>query len=92
MKVSLDKSRIKGRVNTPASKSYTIRGLMCSALARGESSITNALESDDTKAAMSVLSKIGVHIEKTESTWKITGDDFKAPSGDLYCGEQLYAL
>ena len=55
MRVSLHKSEVKGKVSVPSSKSYTIRGLMCAALARGESEVINPLTSDDTEAAIEVL-------------------------------------
>ena len=39
MKASISKSEILGTVTAPSSKSYTIRGLMCAALANGKSEI-----------------------------------------------------
>ncbi len=54
MKASIYKSEVKGEVRAPSSKSYTIRGLMCAALAKGESEIIRPLSSDDTEAAMDV--------------------------------------
>jgi len=62
MKVLVEKSRVTGEVTAPASKSYTIRGLICAALASGESEIINPLISDDTEATRNVLSNIGVKI------------------------------
>ena len=67
MKVLIDKSEIKGRVRAPSSKSYTIRGLMCAALAKRESEIINPLSSDDTEASIDVLGKIGVSINQEET-------------------------
>ena len=64
MKAAVDKSEIRGKVTAPPSKSYTIRGLMCAALARGESQIINPLISDDTEAAAEVLGRVGVDIQK----------------------------
>ena len=62
MKVSISKSEVKGKVIVPSSKSHTHRGLMCAALAKGESEIINPLIADDTEVAADVLSKIGVRI------------------------------
>ena len=62
MKASICKSEIAGRVSAPSSKSYTIRGLMCAALAKGESEIIHPLGSDDTEASLDVLSKVGVRV------------------------------
>ncbi|MFC1917508.1 3-phosphoshikimate 1-carboxyvinyltransferase [Chloroflexota bacterium] len=85
MKISLDKSAIKGTVSVPASKSYTIRGLMCAALADGESHLINPLLADDTEAAAEVLGKVGVRIIKEDNLWRIHGGKLHAPDSDLFC-------
>ena len=92
MRVLVNKSEVKGRVRAPASKSYTIRGLMCAALARGESKIIHPLISDDTEAALNVLSKIGVEIHKTEDLWQVVGGNFHEPDSDLFCGDSAATL
>ena len=92
MKVSIGKSEVKGRVSAPSSKSYTIRGLMCAALAKGESEIIRPLSSDDTEAAIDVLSRVGVRIRKEADLWRVGGGDFHEPSADLFCGESATTL
>jgi len=92
MKASIDKSEVAGRMRAPSSKSYTIRGLMCAALAKGESKIINPLHSDDTKAAISVLSQIGVSIQDDEECWQVRGGDFHQPAADLFCGDSAATL
>jgi len=92
MKALISKSSIKGKVTAPSSKSYTIRGLMCAALAGGESLIINPLGSDDTEAAESVLSKIGIGIVKSEGYWQVSGGNFKAPETALFCRESAATL
>ncbi len=92
MKVTIEKSDIKGRVPAPPSKSYTIRGLMCAALACGESEIINPLRADDTEAAVRVLDNIGVGVARVKDTWRISGGDFHPPEGDLYCGDSAATL
>jgi len=92
MKASISKGEVKGRVKAPPSKSYTIRGLMCAALAKGESEIINPLSSDDTKASIDVLSKIGVRIRQEEDLWRVGGGDFHEPDTDLFCGESAATL
>jgi len=92
MKVSVSKNEIKGRVRAPSSKSYTIRGLMCAALARGESEIVSPLSSDDTEAAISVLSEVGVRIRQEGELWRVSGGNFHAPDTDLYCGDSAATL
>lgn len=85
MKAIISKSEIKGKVVAPPSKSYTIRGLMCAALAKGESQIINPLTSDDTEAAGEVLGQVGVNIRKKEDLWQVQGGYFHEPTGDLFC-------
>ncbi len=92
MRVKIDKSDIKGDVSVPPSKSLTIRGLMGAALARGESQLVNPLACDDTEAAISVLRQIGVRIRQEPGVWRVEGGDFRAPAGDLYCGESAATL
>ncbi len=92
MKVSVHKSEMKGRVKAPPSKSYTIRGLMCAALARGESQIVHPLISDDTLATVDVLRKIGVSIHQEEGRWHVSGGDFHEPQTDLFCGDSAATL
>jgi len=92
MKISVYKSEIAGRVRVPSSKSYTIRGLMCAALAKGESEIMHPLSSDDTEAAINVLSKMGISVRQEEDLWRISGGNFHQPDTDLFCGESATTL
>lgn len=92
MKVRINKSELRGRVVAPPSKSYTIRSLMCAALARGKSRIINPLLSDDTEAASEALGKVGIRIEKKDGYWEVFGGRFHAPEGDIYCRESAATL
>jgi len=92
MKVTIDKSSLEGRVTAPPSKSYTIRGLMCAALARGESQILNPLYADDTEAAVRVLGNIGVGVKQEEDLWRVIGGNLHQPEADLYCGDSAATL
>lgn len=92
MKASISKSSLKGTVAAPGSKSYTIRGLMCAALAKGESEIINPLVSDDTLAAIDALSGIGVDIKREESLWRVRGGTFRQPEKELYCADSAATL
>ena len=62
MSASIYQSEIKGKVTAPSSKSYTIRGLICAALARGKSEIIHPLSSDDTEASQAVLGEVGIRV------------------------------
>jgi len=92
MKASIYKSEVKGRVRAPASKSYTIRGLMCAALAGGKSEIVYPLSADDTEACLDVLGKVGIHVRRRGDFWQVAGGDFHAPDADLFCGESAATL
>jgi 3-phosphoshikimate 1-carboxyvinyltransferase len=92
MQAIILKSVISGKVAAPPSKSYTIRALMCAALADGESIIRNPLKSDDTGAALSVLSGIGVKIAQKGSEWLVTGGKLTPPKQELNCRESAATL
>ena len=92
MRASIYKSAVKGRVRAPASKSYTIRGLVSAALARGESKIIHPLSSGDTEAAASVLRQIGIRVRQEGDLWPVSGGDFCEPEADLFCGESAATL
>ena len=92
MKASVSKSEVKGKVRAPSSKSYTIRGLMCAALAKGISEVIYPLSSDDTEASVDVLGMVGVHIEQKGDLWQVVGGDFHQPDIDLFCGESAATL
>jgi 3-phosphoshikimate 1-carboxyvinyltransferase len=92
MHAHLDKSQINGEVSAPPSKSYTIRGLMCAALAQGESRIVHPLLADDTTAASWVLDQIGVLTKQVKGEWLVRGGNFHAPDLDLFCGDSAATL
>jgi len=92
MKALISKSEITGKVIAPPSKSYTIRGLMCAALAKGRSEISHPLNSDDTRAALDVLSQVGIHINQKGNSWQVTSSNFHEPNTDLFCGESAATL
>lgn len=85
MKALISSSEINGKIAAPSSKSYTIRSLMCAALADGESRILNPLTSDDTEAAAEVLGQVGIDINKEEGWWQVRGGHLHKPAGDLFC-------
>jgi len=92
MRASIYKSEVKGKVRAPSSKSYTIRGLMCAALAKGESEIIHPLSSDDTEATVNMLGKVGIRVHLKGDLWLVIGGDFHEPDTDLFCGESATTL
>ncbi len=92
MKALIYKSEIKGKVRAPSSKSYTIRGLVATSLAKGESEIIYPLSSDDTEDCVNVLSQVGVSVHQKEDSWQVSGGNFHEPEADLFCGESAATL
>jgi len=74
MQLVCTKSRLKGTVPIPASKSHTIRAVAIAALADGQSLIHNPLSSGDTEAAVKCYRALGAEIDTTnEAHWKVKG-------------------
>jgi len=68
------KSRLKGTVSIPASKSHTIRAVAIASLAEGDSVIRNPLWSGDTEAAVLCYRAFGAQIDTSDDkAWKVTG-------------------
>ncbi|OGP56506.1 MAG: 3-phosphoshikimate 1-carboxyvinyltransferase [Deltaproteobacteria bacterium RBG_13_52_11b] len=72
-------------VTLPGSKSYTHRALVVSALADGESLLTNTLCSEDTDYTMKGLHTFGVTFRREEDGLHIVGS-----GGKLRAGEKLF--
>ncbi|MCX5638007.1 MAG: 3-phosphoshikimate 1-carboxyvinyltransferase, partial [Planctomycetota bacterium] len=66
MKLIVRKSRLKGTVAIPASKSHTIRAVAIASLAAGHSIIRSPLASEDTKAAVSCYRALGAQINTSD--------------------------
>jgi len=54
---------VRGSIRPPGSKSITNRALVCAALARGESLLTGALDSDDTRVMAAGLAALGIGVD-----------------------------
>lgn len=68
------KSRLKGTVSIPASKSHTIRAVAIAALTPGQSVIRNPLSSADAASAVSTYRALGATIDASDpKLWKVTG-------------------
>jgi 3-phosphoshikimate 1-carboxyvinyltransferase len=64
--------KIEGEINLPGSKSLSNRALLLAALAEGTTTISNLLESDDTRYMLNALKQLGINYtlsnDKTECT------------------------
>ncbi|WP_256702093.1 3-phosphoshikimate 1-carboxyvinyltransferase [Burkholderia sp. SRS-W-2-2016] len=81
-------SRAAGTVRLPGSKSISNRVLLLAALAEGETTITNLLDSDDTRVMLDALEKLGVRLKRDGDTCVVTGTRgaFTARTTDLFLG------
>lgn len=59
-------TKVEGEINLPGSKSLSNRALLLAALAKGTSTITNLLESDDTRHMLNALKTLGIQYTLSE--------------------------
>src|SRR4030042_5193560 len=86
MKLIVRKSRLKGTVTMPASKSHTIRAVAIASLADGESAIRKPLASGDTQAVVDCYRALGAEIDTfNPECWKVvgTGGEIAIPEGTI---------
>src|SRR3990167_194096 len=85
--------KIDAVVNVPGSKSYTNRALITAALADGESTITNALFSDDTSYMATSLNALGIPIKEDRSTNNLMAvPAFPVKQANLFIGNAGTAM
>jgi len=73
MKLVCERSRLRGEVSIPGSKSHTIRAVAIASLADGESRIRAPLESEDSRAAVEAFRALGAQIETRPDLWRVAG-------------------
>ena len=75
-------------VSVPGSRSVTNRALVCAALADGTSRLRGWLESEDTRAMIDGLGRLGVEIEEHEGDLLVRGlgGRFAIPLHPIDCG------
>ncbi|MGA2171538.1 MAG: 3-phosphoshikimate 1-carboxyvinyltransferase [Sedimentisphaerales bacterium] len=89
MQLIVRKSRLKGAVTIPASKSHTIRAVAIASLAKGASIIHSPLVSGDTLSAVSCYRALGAKIDTSDNKrWKVigTGGSVRAPKETIDVG------
>src|SRR3954469_8635894 len=81
---------IHGKIRPPGSKSITNRALVCAALAKGTSTLTGALDSEDTRVMVDGLRKLEIQVQRQaqRTEFLVTGCDGRIPvhSADLFVG------
>jgi 3-phosphoshikimate 1-carboxyvinyltransferase len=80
---------LRGRVRPPGSKSITNRAVVCAALSEGVSTLSGALDSEDTRVMLESLTRLGFEVEAKDSkrTLIIRGAGGAVPAleADLFC-------
>lgn len=90
-------SKINGEVTVPGSKSLSNRALLLAALAEGETTLTNLLDSDDIRHMLNALKKLGVNytLSNNNTTCIVTGLGGRfslSQSTELYLGNAGTAM
>ncbi len=81
---------LHGSIRPPGSKSITNRALVCAALAEGDSTLTGALDSEDTRLMIDAVRQLGVPVEhdRPGATIRISGCCGRPPASgaELFVG------
>jgi 3-phosphoshikimate 1-carboxyvinyltransferase len=81
---------VHGKVRPPGSKSITNRALVCAALAKGESTLTGALDSEDTQVMIESLGRLGIRVESLDAGETLVvhgcGGQIPAQQAELFVG------
>lgn len=86
--IELFPSTLKGHIKAPPSKSLSHRALICASLAKGQSTITNIVYSEDILATIGALELLGAKFEKHKDKLIIKGiRKIKAPNEAINCNE-----
>ncbi len=88
MKVIIKPSIAKGEITAPPSKSYAHRLLICSALAKGISTVKGIIDSKDMEATLNCIKSLGVSCSKENDTVTVNSVNFtKNEIADFHCNE-----
>lgn len=80
--------QVFGALRAPSDRSITVRGALLGSITDGACRITDYLDSDDTRAAISIMRRLGVNIEQDQNALTIHGRGLRGltPATDtLYC-------
>jgi 3-phosphoshikimate 1-carboxyvinyltransferase len=87
MNVTIHPSQLKGAIQAPASKSSMQRACAAALLVKGKSIIRNPGHSNDDKAALDIIRRLGAQIEEQGEELLIDSDGINPVSGEINCGE-----
>jgi 3-phosphoshikimate 1-carboxyvinyltransferase len=87
MKVTIQPSKLKGTIQAAASKSSMQRACAAALLAKGTTIIHNPGHSNDDKAALDIIQRLGAKIKDVNGEWEVVSDGIKPVSSVINCGE-----
>ena len=87
MKVTIQPSQLKGIIQAPASKSSMQRACAAALLIQGKTVIRNPGHSNDDKAALDIISRLGAVWEKGEEEIIVNSEGIKPVASEIDCGE-----
>ncbi len=87
MKVTIQPSTLTGTIQAPTSKSSMQRACAAALLTKGKSTIINPGYSNDDKAALDIIQKLGAKVETFSDRIVIESDGVNPASQEINCGE-----
>jgi 3-phosphoshikimate 1-carboxyvinyltransferase len=87
MKVKINKSELKGIIHAAASKSSMQRACAAALVAKGRSIIKNPGHSNDDKAALDIIQKLGATITVNQDELIIESHGVSPVGSEINCGE-----
>lgn len=86
--ITLFPTKLRGSVRIPTSKSLTHRALISASLAKGKSTITNVVMSEDIKATLKALEQLGAKFDIKGDIIQVKGiKSLKVPTQPIDCNE-----
>lgn len=87
MKVTIHPSQLKGTIQAPASKSSMQRACAAGLLSKGTSTIYDPGHSNDDKAALDIIQKLGAVVEVESSELRVQSQGINPVANEINCGE-----
>lgn len=87
MQVSIEPSSLKGNLQVPASKSMMQRACAAALLQQGKTTIFHPGSSDDDKAALDIISRLGANVIQLENSIEISSSGIYPKTDLIDCRE-----
>ncbi len=87
MKITVQPSKLNGSIQAPASKSSMQRACAAALLTPGKTIIRNPGHSNDDKAALDIIKRLGASWEMAEEEIIVNSEGIKPVAAEIDCGE-----